>query len=257
MHELLRAHFQREDGDGLSFFHRDVLRDVHRKSCFTHRRTRRDHDHLRAVQTVGHLVERLEACLQSGDLSAAIVKFLDVGDGPHHHVLHRRHLLFEAVLGDVEDLFLHLVEQHLWPVLFVVAALRKFGADPDDPPQHMLREQVLDVMRNVRRRGEEDGKLVQVGWAADGLQQVPIAQVLRDGDELHRPVRFADVAKGLEELLVRRQIKGVLGDALFAAEVQDLFGRKQNGRENASLRVRRLWEFPVKLLNTNNLTSRL
>ena len=53
LHELLAAHFQREDGDRLALqLDRHVLGDVHGERRFAHGRARRDDDHLRRVQAV-------------------------------------------------------------------------------------------------------------------------------------------------------------------------------------------------------------
>ena len=46
---------------------RDVLGDVHRQRGLAHGRPRRDDDHFRAVQAVGHLVEIGEAGGEAGD----------------------------------------------------------------------------------------------------------------------------------------------------------------------------------------------
>ena len=61
LHELLRAHFQREDGDRPLVVYRHVLGDVHGERGFAHGRTRGDDDHFGLVQAVGHFIELRQA----------------------------------------------------------------------------------------------------------------------------------------------------------------------------------------------------
>ena len=64
--------FEREQRDGLPELHRDVLGDAQRKRRLSHRRTGREDDQVRALETRRDAVEIAESGRDAGDPSGAL-----------------------------------------------------------------------------------------------------------------------------------------------------------------------------------------
>ena len=146
MHQLLAAHFQAENADREVFVDRHVLGDVHGERGLAHARPRCDHDHLRWMQAARHPVEFDKAGGDSGDSAFALVKFLDRLDRFHDLILHGKHLTFEPVFADCEDLLFHFVEQIIHFVLLFVGAPHAFGRRRNDLAQNVFVANDLEIV---------------------------------------------------------------------------------------------------------------
>ena len=93
-------------------------------------------------------------------------------------------LALETIFPDRVDFLLHFVEQVVDFVLLLVGAPRAFGAGADDLAQDVFVAHDLEVVTDVRRRRDEGEKAGDERRAADGVEQVPVAQDLGEGDQV-------------------------------------------------------------------------
>ena len=156
--------------------------NVHGQRGLAHAGARCDHDHLSGVQSAGHAVELNEAGGNSGDPAFALVKFLDRLDRFHHLVLHREHLPFEAVFTDRKDSLLYFIEKVAHFVLFLVGAAHALGGSGNDLAQNVFVADDLEVVADVRGSRHKGKQASDKRGAADTLEQISIAQHLRERD---------------------------------------------------------------------------
>ena len=111
LHERLLTHFEREERDRNVLLDRGVLRDVEHERGLSHRRTRGDDDEIRRLEARRELVEIGEAARDAGDGLAAALQRLDALHRRPDQLLDAREALQPALLADLEDLLLRVVEQ--------------------------------------------------------------------------------------------------------------------------------------------------
>ncbi len=239
--ELLGAHFEAEDGDRLLLLDGDVLGDVHGERGLAHAGARGDDEHLRAVQPVGHLVELAVPGGEAGDGASALVEFLDGLDGFHDLLLHREGADLEALAGDLVDLLLDLVEERGDVVLLIVGAGGVLRAGGDDAAQRPFLLENLDVIGRVGRRGDEGEQLRDEGGAADLVEQVAVAEHLRERDEIDRLRGVPELEQHGEDTGVGGDVEALGGDAALDAEAAYLARGEEEGTEDALLGVGALW----------------
>ena len=106
------------------------------------------------MQAAGHAVELDKPGGDSGDAAFALVQLLDRLDRFHHLVFHRKHLPFEAVFADGEDLLFHFVEQIVHLVLLFVSAAHALGGGRNDLAQDVFVANDLEVISRRWLRSE-------------------------------------------------------------------------------------------------------
>ena len=180
------------------------------------------------------LVDVVEAGRRAGDRVAPGVRLLE----PVHHRLDRLaeqlRGVGDAVLGDLEDLGLGVVDGLGHVVGLAVGHLGDVAGDVDQAPQQ---GGVLDDPRVVggvgdRRCGVLQG--VQRLGAADLLEQPVAAQLVGDGDRVGGRTRRVQGAHGVEDVLVRRPVE-VLGTQALLGDGADGVTRQEQGAEHGLL----------------------
>ena len=238
----MRAHFEREDGDRFAQLDGDVLGHVHGECGFSHGRTRGDDDHFRAVQAIGHLVKIGEAGGEAGDLAAAVIQLVDLRDRLHELILEALGFVLVAVVGDFEDLGFHVVEERLDLVLIFVTARGVFRADADDFAEDEFFLNDLDVVGRVGRRRDEHEKPGDERRAAAVIEQVLIAQPLRERDDVDGNILIPHFHQLAVNRGVGRDVKVRGDDPFFRTQPADLARGQEDRCEDALLRIRRLWQ---------------
>src|SRR2546425_2903941 len=193
-----------------------MLGDVHRERGFSHARACCDDDHLGRMHSACHAIEFNKAGGNSGDAAFALVEFFDRLDRFHHLVLHRKHLAFEAVFADGENLLLYFVEKIADLILLFVSAAHAFGGGGDDGAQNVFVPDDFEVIAEVRGRRYKGKKARYQCGAADCLEQISIAQNLRERDQIDRLSRVPKIDKDVVDGLVGRNVKVLLVNLLDA-----------------------------------------
>ena len=235
--QLLRAHFQTEDPHGDLLIHRDVLRDVHGQRRLAHGGARRDDDHLARVETVGHVVEFLVPGRNTRHLPAVLVEQLDGVKGGADVLLDVGKLGAHAVLRDLEDLLLHVVDEGLHVALFLVASDRRGGADRDHLPEEVFFPDDVDVVVGVGGRWQEGLQLSENRGAPDLLEQIPVGNRLGERDQVDRVAGLREFLNDRENRAVGRMMEMIRIDPLLIGLDQGLPGGEQDRGEDSLLRV--------------------
>ncbi len=128
----------------------------------------------------------------------------------------------------------HFVEQVVDLVLVVVGTARALGAGADDLAQNVFVADDLEVVADVCGRRDESEKAGDERRAADQVEQVPITQDLREGDEVDALAGIPKIDEDGVDRLVGGDVEIVLVDLLdhFRDRVA---GRDEHGAEHALL----------------------
>ena len=232
--ERLGAHFEGEDEHGVLLAvvaarghavdvlpHRDALGDVHGKRGLAHGRTRRDDDHVAALETHQLLVEVLEACGKAVELPRPAVEEAVHGlEG----ILYGR-LPFHAhgaCAADFEEVLLHLAEEdvRIRSLCLVETARLRLACALDHRTQEVFLADDIDVVFGMRRGGRVVHERLDSGDAADLVEAARRAETIRERDRVDRHGRAAHLAEGLEEDAVSRLVEGLGREAARLAEIQ-------------------------------------
>ncbi len=119
--ELLLAHFQAEDADGLSLLQRGVLRDVKAEAGLAQAGARGDDDQVGRMEAGGHLVELRETGLEPGDQGLAVGDLFDLLVDGADQRLYGREPGAELLVGEVEDRLFDMLQDLLRRLLALVS----------------------------------------------------------------------------------------------------------------------------------------
>src|SRR6185369_10540774 len=127
----------------------DVLGDVHGKSGFAHRGTRRDDDQVRRLQAAGHSVEFFVVRLQPGDALAVLVEIVEREAALFDDVFDPHEAAADAVLGNLVDRRFSSVDDLFGRVCLLKGACNGGVSGVDQAPQQRLVFDDLYVVLNV------------------------------------------------------------------------------------------------------------
>ena len=199
------------------------------------------------MQAARHFVEHFEAGGDAGDAAAIRVERFDRLDRFHDLLAHGGHLAFESIFADREDFLLHFVEQIVHLVLFFEGATHALRAGGDDLAQDEFVPDDLEVVGHVRGRRHEGEEIRDRRRAADRVERIPIAQDLRERDQVDALARVPEFhQRGIDDL-VRRDVEILLVNFLHALR-DDIARRDEHGTEHALLRLDAMRQRPPNIL---------
>ena len=169
LHQLFRAHFQREEGHGRTRLG-GVHRQVERERGLAHARTSSQDDEIPATEAVEQGIRILEARRHTGHVIALFGQARELFEGVHQKRVHLGERGGDAFLRDVEQglfSFLHHLVQVVGRVVGERVDLRG-GIDELAQDGGALHD--FSVVLPVGEREGVVGQVHQVGLAADGLQ---------------------------------------------------------------------------------------
>ena len=236
--KLLGAHFQTEDGNRDVFVDGNMLRNVHRECGLSHRGARRDDDHLARVHTAGHIVENLESGGNSGYLTLVLVEFFDRIDGGVDVFLDVGQVAPDTILGNCEDLLLDIIDERLHIPLLVVTARCRSGADGNHAAQEMLLPHNVDVVFGIGGGWQEGLESCQKGRSSDLLEEIPIRQGLRDGDQVDRTILLPEIFQDGIDRPMSGMVEVLIIDPLLDGCSECILRGEQDGREDTFLRIK-------------------
>ena len=212
----------RDDLAGRDVDHRRVPRDA-----LAHRRAGPDDVQRRRLQARQQLVDVVVAGGRAGDRVAPGVGLLEAVHHRLDRLAEQLRGVGDAVLGDLEDLGLGVVDGLGHVVGLAVGHLGDVAGDVDQAPQQ---RGVLDdagVVGGVgdRRRGVLQG--VQRLRAADLLEQAVAAQLVGDGDRVGRRTRRVQGPHGVEDVLVRRAVEVLRAQPLLGDRADGVTRQQQ------------------------------
>ena len=131
--ELLLAHLEAEDADGLALAHGGVLREVEREARLTDAGPGGEDDQVRLLEPAGQRVQVREAGADAADLALVLVQVVEPVVRRVEQRLQRREAALDAPLADGEQLLLGTVDRlaHVrasrrsrWPAILPAAPMR-------------------------------------------------------------------------------------------------------------------------------------
>ena len=123
-------------------------------------------------------------------------------------------LVLLARFVDVQDLLFHLVQQLLDVPLEIIDPPDHPRAGLDQLPQQILLADDIQVIGQVGRAGHRILQLAQIGDAAHLLQQLPVFQMLLDGDQVNRQALVEHLRQRLVNRLMPQIVKSRLAVVL-------------------------------------------
>src|SRR5207302_1505275 len=96
--------------------------------------------------------------------------------------------------------------------LLFVSAPHTLGRGNDDLPQNVFVANDLQVITDVRGGWDEREQAGNKSRAADGLEQVPVAQKLRERDQVNPLIGIPQLHQRVVDRLVRGNVKVFLGN---------------------------------------------
>ena len=198
------------------------------------------------MQAAGHAIELDEAGREPGQAALLLPEFLDRFDRVHDLILHRQALALEAVFAHRVDFLLHFIEQVVDFVLLLVGTARALGAGGDDLAQDVFVAHDVEIIPDVGRRRDKGEEAGHKRRAADGLEQVPVAQDLGECDQVDALIGVPKVDQRGVNRLVRRDIK-IFFVNLLDGFADRFFGRDEHRTEHALLRFDAVREGAVNI----------
>src|SRR5438132_2074841 len=205
--ELLLGHLEAQDEDATLAPHARVLGDVHGEGGLAHGGPPRNDDEIARLEARGLLVEPGEARGQSGDVLLLVVELLDLLEGALEDGAHGEGGALHAPLGDLEDEPLGVVQHLLDVVAPVVAPADDLGGDPDEVAQDGLLPHDGAVGKEMGGRGRRLGESAERGGTSDLVELAAPAELLGDGEQVHRLVALEEREHGVEDLAVAFLVK--------------------------------------------------
>lgn len=236
--QLFLAHFEREHRHRHAEADRGVLGHVHGGRRLSHRRSAGEDDQVAGLPAARELVEIVPAARNARDLRLALEESLDLRHRGHHQVADAGEALANALVRDLEDAGLGLIEQRRGLVLPRVALLLDLTGRADQPAQDRLLVHDPDVVFDVRRGGRVLHDLRQRRRTARGFEIAALAQFLRDRDEVGGFLAFVERDQGGEDLRVRGPVERARVDVLDRPA--DGAGVEHHGREDGAFGFERL-----------------
>ena len=201
--ELLLRHFQGEEHRRRLAHAARIQRDVQREGRLTHGGAAGDDDQIARVHAGRHLVEPLEAGGQAGDVLLQLRGPRDRFEGANDYVRNVLVRAAQAMLGDVEDRALGLVEELLHRAVVAVPERRSLVTGHDQAPDDRLFAHDLGVGFDVRHRGDGVGEREQVLVAADRVQAIAGREPLAQRHRVDWLARREQLRHRLEDARVR------------------------------------------------------
>ncbi len=214
-HDLLGGHLQTEDQYRFILQHRRVFDEVHRKSGFTHRRSRGDDNQIRGLKAGGLFIEIVITSIHAGDAVVRLLEeLLDTGDGGVEHVgdVFRPFVFIGAAFGDFKDPGLSQVQQFVAVApLGIEAGFSDFVRHGDHIAHNRTFAHDIGISADVRRTWRIFGQFCQIGKTADAIQLTLTLQRLGEGDQIDGAPRLLQARHFGEDVAVRAGIK-IIGD---------------------------------------------
>ena len=228
-HQALRhlglRHLEREQPDRGALPHGEVRRHAQRERRLPHRRARGDDDQVAGLEARGEAVDVAVARRRAGDVDARLVELRDALEALLQQLVDVRELAGDALLREVEDDPLGLVDEVAGLAGAVPAEARDLAAGTDQPAQRRRLAHDPRVVRGVRARGDEGRQLVQAHAAADVLELAPLLEHVGERDRVDRLALRVERERGAVDLRVRLAVE--------VARVEDLAdGADRAGRDH-------------------------
>ena len=230
-HELVRRHFEREEGDRLLVVDRHVARHGEREGRLTHRGAGGDDDQIRRLPAHRHAVERHEARRHAVEGALVLGVLLDLRQRARQHVGCRLHGTFHVSFGHLEDLLLGEADQVRHVGRFVVGTALNFRGRADQFALHVLLRHDFGVELDVGGRTDLLRELRQIGGAAHLFELLLDFEPLGDGVEVDRLQLRRQLLDGAVDQPVLLGVEGFGGDEFLYGDDRVLFEhqRTQHG----------------------------
>ena len=193
LQQSLTRHFEREDADYLAVVDGRVLGDVHGESGLAHGRPGRENHQVGLLEAAGLFVEIGVVSGEAGDALAALQQGIDRSEGVADDLLDPLKALANALLGELEDGSLGVVEDFVGG-LGLLAGLGDGGiGNADQPAQNGLVADDSDVMLDGRAVGHAVEQSGDVADIADGLQVFLLLEFFDQRNDVDGPRRLGQI----------------------------------------------------------------
>ena len=145
----------------------------------------------------------------------------------------RQHLTFETVFADRKNLLLYFIEQIVHFILLFERTAHAFSAGGDDLAQNVFVANDLEVVADIRRSRHKREKTRDERSAADGFEQVPVAENLREGDQVDALTGIPEFDQHVVNRLVCRDVE--IFSVNFLDAFRDDFTRRNEHRAENTL----------------------
>jgi hypothetical protein len=237
--ELLLAHFQAEDADGLALPDGGVLRDVEREARLTDAGAGGQYHKVARLEAGGQLIQVRETGRDAEDLAAVGMQEVQPVVGVVEERLEGAEAVRAAVLADREQLRLGPVYGLLDIRAVFVADRGDLAGGADEAAKDGLALHDAAVLGHVDGGGSVVAESGKVSGAAHRLQIVVAFQGLGDGDDVYRLAMLEELEHGAEDAAV-----GLAVEILGVQEVRhfdDGVAVDQDGAQHGLLGVHVLW----------------
>ena len=243
LHERFLTHFEREERNRNIVLDGRVLRDVEHERGLSHRRSRRDDDEVGRLETRRQLIHVLESARHTGDGLATALERFDALHRRPEELLDAGEPFLAALLRDLEDLVLGVVEQ----LGRLQAAFERLGNDRrrhfDEAAEECLLADDARVILDVRRRRHGVDEEADVVLAARRVELTAPLELIRKRERIDD---LAALGKGGHRaidaavpLAVEHSVVDGLDDARDGVRVHE------HGREHRLLGVLRVRRPPI------------
>ena len=182
-HELLPAHLQTEDGDGVPEAQRRVVckGELHRR--FAHSGPRGQDDEVGFLQAASHLVEIGETGRDADDAVAPLVQVVELVEVLLQRHANRLEVVAQKALADVEYQLFGLVKRR-GCIRLVVGHCGDLPRRGDQPAQNRRALDNVPVVFHIRAGRHLIGEAADIANAADIVKLATARQLIGEGDEI-------------------------------------------------------------------------
>jgi hypothetical protein len=192
--------------------------DVQTERRLPHRRAGGDDHEFGGLESGGHLVKMGEATGHPGNRSITLLeRFNALHRGPEH-LLDAGEAVIPALLGNLEDLRLGVVEQLRGARLLGVGLGDDLGGGLDQPPLDRLFLEDPRVELDVRGRGHRVDQLAEINLTANRFEVAAAFQFLAQGDVVDHHAALHQGSQGPVEPTVTLAVEHRVFDQLGAAQ---------------------------------------
>jgi len=236
--KLGRTHFERENQDGHSLApsrQRGGFGEIQGQRGFAHRGTGREDDHFLALKSVGVGIKIFEARRHAREFAFFHHHLRDDSHRLAGRSLHLHRTVRHAVLGDLEDVLLHLVDELLESAIVGVATLDRSRGHLDQLAQQVQLANFLDEVIRLRRRRNAAADLGEVGVAADFVELTAGFEFFGEDLKIDRHAFVVELDQPLKNHPVGRSIKSGRTQLAFEAARHDVGSVKKAARQQILL----------------------
>ena len=202
-HQLLGAHFEREEGNPFFEIDRHVARQRQHESRLTHRRARRNDNQVGRLPAERQPVEVSEPGRHAAESAFALRRLLDYLKRFGNDVARLLHVALDVSFRHLEYLAFGQVDQVRDVHRLVVGFFLYFGRRADQFALDVLLRDDFAMELDVSGRADLLGQLRQVGRASDRGQLAGLPELLADGVQVDRLELHRQVHDRLVDRLVR------------------------------------------------------